>query len=49
MTCEKDPGTVSLDCAAHEQFLLDRKGYDEIQLDLFFSRRSNPPLYPSRQ
>jgi hypothetical protein len=39
MTCEKDPGTVSPDCAAHEQ----------IQLDLFFSHRSNPPLYPSRQ
>ena len=29
--------------------LLDRKGNDEIQLDLFLSYGSNPPLYPRWQ
>jgi pimeloyl-ACP methyl ester carboxylesterase len=29
--------------------LLDRKGNDEIQLDLFLSYGSNPPLYPKWQ
>jgi len=29
--------------------LLDRKGNDEIQLDLFLSYGSNPPLYPQWQ
>ncbi len=37
---------VSPDGAAEDQFLLDRKGNDEIQLDLFLSYGSNPPLYP---
>ncbi|CAA9498783.1 MAG: Hydrolase, alpha/beta fold family, partial [uncultured Rubrobacteraceae bacterium] len=32
-----------------DQFLLDRKGNDEIQLDLFLSYGSNPPLYPKWQ
>ncbi len=45
----KNPQLVSPDGAAHDQFLLDRKGNDEIQLDLFFSYGSNPPLYPSWQ
>ena len=40
---------VSPDGAAHDQFLLDRKGNDEIQLDLFLSYGSNPPLYPKWQ
>jgi pimeloyl-ACP methyl ester carboxylesterase len=40
---------VSPDGAAHDQFLLDRKGNDEIQLDLFLSYGSNPPLYPAWQ
>jgi pimeloyl-ACP methyl ester carboxylesterase len=40
---------VSPDGAAHDQFLLDRKGNDEIQLDLLLSYGSNPPLYPSWQ
>ena len=42
----KDPELVSPDGAAEDQFLLDRKGNDEIQLDLFLSYGSNPPLYP---
>jgi pimeloyl-ACP methyl ester carboxylesterase len=45
----KDPELVSPDGAAHDQFLLDRKGNDEIQLDMFLSYGSNPPLYPSWQ
>jgi pimeloyl-ACP methyl ester carboxylesterase len=45
----KNPELVSPDGAAHDQFLLDRKGNDEIQLDLFLSYGSNPPLYPRWQ
>jgi pimeloyl-ACP methyl ester carboxylesterase len=45
----KDPEAVSPDGPAHDQFLLDRKGNDEIQLDLFLSYGSNPPLYPKWQ
>jgi pimeloyl-ACP methyl ester carboxylesterase len=44
-----DPELVSPDGAAHDQFLLDRPGNDEIQLDLFLSYGSNPPLYPRWQ
>jgi pimeloyl-ACP methyl ester carboxylesterase len=45
----KNPDLVSPDGAAHDQFLLDRPGNDEIQLDLFLSYGSNPPLYPKWQ
>ncbi len=45
----KDVELVSPDGAAHDQFLMDRKGNDEIQLDLFLSYGSNPPLYPKWQ
>jgi len=45
----KHPDLVSPDGPAHDQFLLDRPGNDEIQLDLFLSYGSNPPLYPSWQ
>jgi len=45
----KNPELVSPDGAAHDQLLLDRKGNDEIQLDLFLSYGSNPPLYPKWQ
>ncbi len=44
-----NPELVSPDGAAHDQFLLDRPGNDEIQLDLFLSYGSNPPLYPRWQ
>jgi len=44
-----DPELVSPDGAAHDQFLLNRPGNDEIQLDLFLSYGSNPPLYPRWQ
>ena len=45
----KHPEFVSPDGPAHDQFLLDRPGNDEIQLDMFLSYGSNPPLYPSWQ
>ena len=45
----RDAGAVSPDGWANDQFLLDRKGNDEIQLDLFLSYGSNPPLYPKWQ
>ncbi len=45
----RNPELVSPDGAAHDQFLLDRKGNDEIQLDLFLSYGSNPSLYPKWQ
>jgi pimeloyl-ACP methyl ester carboxylesterase len=48
-TGAKDPELVSPDGATHDQFLLDRPGNDEVQLDLFLSYGSNPPLYPSWQ
>lgn len=44
-----DPQRVSPDGAAHDQFLLDRPGNAEIQLDLFLSYGSNPPLYAKWQ
>jgi len=43
------PERVSPDGAAHDQFLLDRPGNDEVQLDMFLSYGSNPPLYPGWQ
>ena len=45
----KDPELVSPDGAAHDQFLLNRKGNDEIQMDLMLDYGSNPPLYPKWQ
>lgn len=32
-----------------DQYFLDRKGNDKIQLELFYSYGSNPPLYPKWQ
>ncbi len=45
----KNTELVSPDGPAHDQFLLDRPGNDEIQLDMFLSYGSNPPLYPKWQ
>lgn len=44
-----DVERISPDGPAHDQFLLDREGNNEIQLDLFLSYGSNPPLYPKWQ
>jgi pimeloyl-ACP methyl ester carboxylesterase len=43
------PEFVSPDGWTTDQYLLDRKGNDEIQLDLFLSYGSNQPLYPKWQ
>jgi pimeloyl-ACP methyl ester carboxylesterase len=40
---------VSPDTWGHVQPLLDRKGNQEIQLQMFYSYGSNPPLYPAWQ
>lgn len=40
---------ISPDGPAQDQFLLEREGNKEIQLDLFLSYGSNPPLYPQWQ
>ena len=41
--------TISPDTWGHVQPLLDRPGNQEIQLELFHSYGSNPPLYPEWQ
>ncbi|MEQ9617709.1 MAG: alpha/beta hydrolase [Deltaproteobacteria bacterium] len=41
--------TISPENWGHVQPLLDRPGNQEIQLQLFYSYGSNPPLYPSWQ
>jgi pimeloyl-ACP methyl ester carboxylesterase len=43
------PEFVAPDGWTTDQYLLDRTGNDEIQLDLFLSYGSNPPLYPRWQ
>jgi pimeloyl-ACP methyl ester carboxylesterase len=40
---------VSPDTWDHVQPLLDRKGNADIQLQMFYSYRTNPPLYPAWQ
>lgn len=45
----RDSTTVSPDTWHHVQPLLDRLGNNEIQLALFYSYGSNPPLYPAWQ
>ncbi len=45
----RDPSAISPDNWNLDQALLDRAGNQEIQLDLFLSYGSNPPLYPQWQ
>ena len=45
----KNLESISPDGPAHDQFLLNRDGNQEIQLDLFLSYGSNPALYPKWQ
>ena len=40
---------VSPDTWGHVQPLLDREGNSDIQLQMFYSYRTNPPLYPAWQ
>jgi pimeloyl-ACP methyl ester carboxylesterase len=45
----KNIEAVSPDTWGHVQPLLDREGNQDIQLDMFYSYGSNPPLYPEWQ
>jgi pimeloyl-ACP methyl ester carboxylesterase len=45
----RDTETINPDNWHHVQNLLDRPGNQEIQLDLFLSYGTNPPLYPEWQ
>jgi pimeloyl-ACP methyl ester carboxylesterase len=44
-----DPTLLSPDAWTLDQVGLDRPGNAEIQLDLFYDYRTNPPLYPTWQ
>jgi pimeloyl-ACP methyl ester carboxylesterase len=41
----KNENAISPDNWIHDQMLLDRPGNNEIQLQLFYDYKSNPPLY----
>ena len=45
----RNPDTIAPDNWFHDQYLLDRPGNKEIQLELFYDYGSNPPLYPEWQ
>ena len=45
----RNPEAISPDGWVHDQSGLDRPGNKEIQLELFYSYGSNPPLYPEWQ
>jgi pimeloyl-ACP methyl ester carboxylesterase len=45
----KNENAISPDNWLLDQLLLDRPGNKEIQLQLFYDYRSNPPLYPQWQ
>lgn len=45
----KNENEISPDNWIHDQLLLDRPGNNEIQLQLFYDYKSNPPLYPQWQ
>ena len=45
----RNPDAISPDNWFHDQYLLDRPGNQEIQLELFYSYSTNPPLYPKWQ
>lgn len=45
----RNPDVVAPDNWFNDQYLLDRPGNKEIQLELFYSYGTNPPLYPQWQ
>lgn len=45
----RNPEAVAPDNWFNDQYLLDRPGNKEIQLELFYSYGTNPPLYPQWQ
>src|SRR5262249_6051636 len=44
-----DVSRIAPDNWVQDQALLDRPGNADIQLDLFYDYRTNPPLYPAVQ
>jgi pimeloyl-ACP methyl ester carboxylesterase len=45
----RNPETIAPDNWVHDQYLMERPGNKDIQLQLFYDYRSNPPLYPQWQ
>ena len=45
----RNPETIAPENWFHDQYLLDRPGNKDIQLQLFYDYGSNPPLYPDWQ
>jgi len=45
----RNPEKIAPDNWIHDQFLLERPGNKDIQLQLFYDYGSNPPLYPNWQ
>ena len=45
----RDTEAISPENWIHDQYLMDRPGNKEIQLQLFYDYGSNPPLYPEWQ
>ena len=45
----RNPETIAPDNWVHDQYLLDRPGNKDIQLQMFYDYGSNPPLYPEWQ
>ena len=45
----RNPEAIAPDNWFHDQYLLDRPGNKDIQLELFYSYGTNPPLYPQWQ
>jgi len=45
----RNPEKIAPDNWIHDQFLLERAGNRDIQLELFYDYGSNPPLYPEWQ
>ncbi len=45
----RDPETIAPENWLHDQYLMERPGNKDIQLQLFYDYGSNPPLYPAWQ
>jgi pimeloyl-ACP methyl ester carboxylesterase len=45
----RNPEAIAPDNWFHDQYLMDRPGNKDIQLELFYDYGSNPPLYPEWQ
>jgi pimeloyl-ACP methyl ester carboxylesterase len=45
----RNPETIAPENWFHDQYLMDRPGNKDIQLQMFYDYGSNPPLYPAWQ